>query len=369
MRIGIPRESKIHEYRVAATPAGVRRLVQGGHEVIVQHDAGRRIGFHDEDYRIAGASVAESIDAVFAADMIFKVKEPQPEEIARLREGQVLFAYLHLAAAPELAAALLKRKVVAIAFETVLDAAGHTPLLVPMSQVAGRLSVQVGATALQMEHGGRGMLLSGLPGVPPGRVAILGGGTVGASAARVAVGFGADVTVLDRNPEKLAHFDDLYLGRLKTRYSEPHAIEEEVTRADLVIGAAMVTGHKAPRLLPRPLVAAMQTGSVIVDVAIDQGGIAETSRPTTHQDPTYVEEGVVHYCVANMPGAVARTSTLALEQVTLPHALKLAALGWRQALGQDAGLAAGLNLCLGVVTHPAVAEDLGYEYRPSSAQY
>jgi alanine dehydrogenase len=360
MRIGIPKETKIHEYRVAATPSGVRRLMQAGNEVIVQCDAGQRIGFSDEDYRMAGAVLADSADDVFAADMIFKVKDPQPEEVALLREGQLLFAYLHLAAAPELAASLLKRKVIAIAFETVVDAAGRTTLLVPMSEVAGRLSVLVGATALQMEHGGRGLLLPGLPGVPPGKVAILGGGTVGANAARIAVGLGANVTMLDRSPEKLAHFDDMYPGRLKTRYSEPQAIEEEVIHADLVIGAAMVTGHKAPKLLPRPLVEAMQKGAVIVDVAIDQGGVAETSRPTTHENPTYIEQGIVHYCVANMPGAVARTSTLALEQVTLPYALKLAGLGWKKALKEDEGLAEGLNLCLGLVTHPAVAEDLGY---------
>ncbi len=357
MRIGIPKEIKDHEFRVALTPAGAADLVRAGHDVMVETGAGAAIGLDDATYLKAGARVAPDADAVYQSDLVFKVKEPQPEEVARLRLGQILFCYFHLAAAPDLARALLDKGVTAIAFETVLDAAGHTPLLAPMSQIAGRLAIQAGMQALEMKNGGRGVLLSGVPGVSPGRVAILGGGVVGANAARIALGIGADVTLLDRDPDRLRRFDDQYGGRLKTRYSNPGNIEEAVLQADLVVGAAYVHGRRAPRLIGRATLRAMAPGAALVDVAIDQGGIAETSRPTTHSDPFYVAEGVVHYCVANMPGAVARTATLALAEVTLPYLLRLAA-GPRTAMEQDPGFAAGLNLTAGKITHPGLARDL-----------
>jgi len=356
MRIGIPKEIKDHEYRVAITPAGVKALTQAGHQALVERNAGVAIGFSDEDFRHAGAQVADA-ETVYSADIIFKVKEPQAIEISRLREGQILFCYLHLAAAPALAQALMDKGVTAIAFETVVDKQGHTPLLAPMSQIAGRLAVQMGMQALEMKNGGRGVLLSGVPGVPPGRVVIIGGGVVGANAARLAVGLGADVTLLERDPERLRGFDDQYAGRLKTRYSSPGSIEESVCTADLVIGAAYVLGRRAPTLLPRSILQTMPKGAALVDVAIDQGGIAETSRATTHTAPFYVEEGIVHYCVANMPGAVARTSTLALAEVTLPYLLRLADAP-QLALQEDPGFAAGLNVAEGKITHAGLAEDL-----------
>ena len=358
MRIGIPREIKDHEFRVAATPAGVAGMVAAGHEVVVERDAGSAIGFDDEAYRRAGAVPADAAE-VYAADLIFKVKEPQPVEVERLRAGQWLFCYLHLAAAPDLARALMARNVNAVAFETVLDARQRTPLLAPMSEIAGRLAIQAGMRALEMKHGGRGVLLSGVPGVPPARVVILGGGMVGSNAARLAVGVGADVTLLDRDADRLRHFDDLYGGELGTRFSNPANIAECVTHADLVVGAAYVHGRRAPRLLTRDLIRAMPRGSALVDVAIDQGGIAETSHATTHSAPFFVEEGVVHYCVANMPGAVARTATLALAEATLPYLLKLAA-NPRSALDADAGFKAGLNVSGGEITHPGLAADLKF---------
>jgi alanine dehydrogenase len=358
MRIGIPREVKDHEYRVALTPAGAAELVRAGHAVRVEAGAGSAVGLDDGAYLGIGAQVVPDAAAVYEADLIFKVKEPQPAEAARLAPGQILFCYLHLAAAPVLARALMDKGVTAIAFETVLDAAGHTPLLAPMSQIAGRLAIQAGMQALEIQHGGRGILLAGVPGVPPGRVVILGGGVVGANAARIALALGADVTLLDRGAERLRGFDDLYGGRLKTRYSHQDSIGEAVAGADLVVGAAYIHGRRAPRLISRELLRAMPRGAALVDVAIDQGGIAETSRPTTHSEPFYAEEGVVHYCVANMPGAVARTATLALAEVTLPYLLRLAA-GPRRALEQDPGFAAGLNLAGGRITHPGLAQDLG----------
>ncbi|MEW5768928.1 MAG: alanine dehydrogenase [Pseudomonadota bacterium] len=357
MRIGIPKEIKDHEYRVAITPAGVKALTQAGHKAVVECGAGQAVGLEDADYRAAGAELSDAA-GVYASDIVFKVKEPQPAELARLRARQTLFCYLHLAAAPELARGLMDRGVTAIAFETVVDAAGRTPLLAPMSQIAGRLALQMGMQALEMKHGGRGVLLSGVPGVPPARIVILGGGVVGANAARIAVGLGADVTLLDRDPERLRTFDDQYRGRLKTRYSSAGGIEELARHADLVVGAAYVHGRRAPRLLPRELLRAMPRGAALVDVAIDQGGIAETSRPTTHSQPFYVEEGVVHYCVANMPGAVARTSTLALAEVTLPYLLRLAA-DPQGALRDDPGFGAGLNIADGRITHAGLASDLG----------
>jgi alanine dehydrogenase len=359
MRIGIPREIKTEEHRVAATPAGVAEICRHGHQVLVEAGAGAAIGFADEHYRAAGASVVLGPAEVYAADLVYKVKEPQASEIALLREGQVLFCYLHLAAAPDLARALLDKGVTAMAFETVEDSQGGTPLLAPMSQVAGRLAVQMGMQALEMKNGGRGVLLAGVPGVPPGRVVIVGGGQVGGNAARLAVGIGAEVTLLEHSPARLQHYDDLYPGRIRTLFSNPANLEVSVLEADLVIGAVYLHGRRAPRLIPRELVRRMQPGAVIVDVAIDQGGIAETSRVTTHTRPFFVEAGVVHYGVANMPGAVARTSTLALMEATLPCLLRLADNGVTRALADDAGFAAGLNLAQGQVTHAGLAADLG----------
>ncbi|MEW5891835.1 MAG: alanine dehydrogenase [Pseudomonadota bacterium] len=360
MRIGIPKETKNHEYRVAAPPASVAELVRAGHQVLVQSMAGHAIGYDDEAYRTAGAMIVTDPAVLYRdCDLIYKVKEPLADELPLLRPGQILFCYLHLAAAPELAHTLLERGVTAIAFETVTDARGATPLLAPMSQIAGRLALQMGMQALEMKNGGRGVLLSGVPGVAPGRVVILGGGNVGGNAARLAVGIGADVTLLERNPDKLKVYDDLYQGRLKTRFATPANIEECLSQADLTIGAAYVPGRHAPRLIDRRLLRRMPRGSALVDVSIDQGGTAETSRPTSHSEPFFLEEGVVHYCVPNMPGAVARTSTLALAEATLPYLMKLAGLGPRRAFEQDAGFAAGLNLAQGRLAHPGLAEDLG----------
>lgn len=360
MRIGIPKEIKDHEYRVAATPATVAVLVKAGHAVLVQAGAGQAIGYDDAAYRAAGAEVVGDAATVYGqATLIYKVKEPLAAELPLLRQDHILFCYLHLAAAPELTQALLGLGLTAIAYETVGDMRGGAPLLAPMSRIAGRLAIQMGMQALEMKNGGRGVLLSGVPGVAPGRVVILGGGNVGGNAARIAVGLGADVTLLDRGAEKLKAYDDLYQGRLKTRFATPANIEACVTEADLVVGAAYVPGRHAPRLLDRALLRRMPKGSALVDVSIDQGGTAETSRPTSHAAPFYVEEGVVHYCVPNMPGAVARTGTLALAEATLPYLLKLAGQGLRTAFEQDAGLANGLNLALGQIGHAGLAEDLG----------
>jgi alanine dehydrogenase len=360
MRIGIPKEVKEQEHRVAATPAGVAELSRSGHEVLVQRGAGQAIGFPDAAYAAAGARIVPDAESVYAADLIFKVKEPQAVELPLLREGQILFCYLHLAADPKLTQALLDRGVTAIAFETVENGHGHTPLLAPMSQIAGRMAIQAGMHALEMRNGGRGVLLSGVPGVPPGRVVVIGGGQVGANAARVALGLGADVTLLERNLDKLQHYDDLYGGRLKTRFSNLTNVEECLAEADLVVGAVYVHGRRPPRLISRELLRRMPDGAALVDVSVDQGGIAETSRPTTHSDPFYVEEGVVHYCVPNMPGGVARTSTLALAEATLPYLLRLAA-GPRAAFSADSGFALGLNLAGGQIIHPGLAQDLGRE--------
>lgn len=358
MRIGIPKEIKVEEHRVAVTPVGVAQLVRAGHEVWVEQGAGAAVGYDDAAYRAAGARLAHAAAEIYAADLVYKVKEPLEPELPLLRAGQWLFCYLHLAAAPRLAEALLQRGVTALAFETVEDNQGATPLLAPMSQVAGRLAIQAGMQGLEMKHGGRGVLLPGVPGVPPGRVVVIGGGQVGANACRVAVGVGADVTLLEKDPARLRHFDDLYAGRLHTRHSNPGNLEECLATADLVVGAVYVHGRRPPRLIDRALLRRMPRGSVLVDVAIDQGGIAETSRPTTHAEPFYLEEGVVHYCVANMPGAVARSSTQALCEATLPYLLRLAA-DPRGALLADPGFAAGLNLAAGRVCHAGLAADLG----------
>jgi len=364
MRIGVPKEIKVHEYRVGMTPPGVREAVRRGHTVMVERNAGHAIGIDDRNYAAAGAEIADSAAAIYAsADMIVKVKEPQPSEYGLLRRGQVLFTYLHLAPDPEQARALIQSGCIAIAYETVTDDRGGLPLLAPMSEVAGRMAVQAGAGCLEIERGGRGVLLGGVPGVLPGKVAIIGGGVVGMNAATVAVGMGAQVTVIDRSLRRLAELDAQFGGRLTTLYSTADTIETEVDSADLVIGAVLVPGAAAPKLITREMVTKMRRGAVIVDVAIDQGGCAETSRPTTHANPTYVVDEVVHYCVTNMPGAVARTSTFALDNATLPFVLALAD-GYQQALIGDPHLRNGLNVYEGRITHRAVADALNLEYTP-----
>jgi alanine dehydrogenase len=363
MRIGVPKEIKSHEYRVGLTPASVRELVHHGHQVVVETAAGDGIGCSDAAYRAVGATVAGSAAEVFAgADMIVKVKEPQPAEIAQLSDGQVLFTYLHLAPDAGQTQGLVDSGVTAIAYETVTDAQGRLPLLAPMSEVAGRMSIQVGAHCLEKEQGGIGVLLGGVPGVPPGNVVIIGGGVVGTNAARMAVGLGARVVVLDKSLARLAQIDELFRGRVQTAVANLNTLEHHVLDADLVVGAVLVPGAAAPRLVSRAQVAGMRKGSVIVDVAIDQGGCFETARPTTHAQPTYVDEGVVHYCVTNMPGAVARTSAFALNNATLPFVLALADKGWARALSEDPHLRAGLNVHRGQVTHAAVARDRGFQY-------
>jgi len=359
MEIGVPKEIKNHEYRVGLTPAGVNALTRAGHQVMVQQDAGTAIDFTDDMYRQAGAQITDSVERIYQSEMVVKVKEPQPGEIALLKKDQILFTYLHLAADKNLVDGLLNSGVIGIAYETVRDAAGHLPLLTPMSEVAGRLAIQAGATALQMAHGGRGVMLGGVPGVAPAKVVIIGGGVVGTQAAKMAIGLGADVTLLDNNIERLRYLDDVYGPLLKTRYSDASAIGELSAEADLLIGAVLITGKQAPKLITRQHISAMKAGSVFVDVAIDQGGCAETSRPTTHQEPTYVVDDVIHYCVANMPGACARTATLALTNATMPYVLALANKGYRQALLDDAGFLAGLSVCQGQLTCALVAEDMG----------
>jgi len=363
MHIGVPKEIKNHEYRVGLTPASVRELVAHGHGVLVQSGAGAAIGLSDEDYRAAGATLLPDAADVYAqAQLIVKVKEPQASELPLLRPGQILYTYLHLAPDPALTEALLKTGAVCIAYETITGP-GHTlPLLAPMSEVAGRMAVQVGATLLEKSHGGMGVLLGGVPGVPAAHVVVLGAGTVGANAVQIAVGMGARVTVLNRSVDKLRALDHQYGNRIHTLLASSHNIEQAVLDAELVIGSALVAGATAPRLVSRALVARMKKGAVMVDVAIDQGGCFETSHPTTHADPTFVVDGVLHYCVANMPGNVARTSTFALNNATLPHALALADLGWQQALRADPHLRHGLNLAHGQITHEAVAHQLGHAY-------
>ena len=362
MHIGVPKEIKNHEYRVGLSPAGTHALAAAGHEVWIETQAGAAVGLDDAAYRAAGARIAATAAEVYAADLVIKVKELQPAEFALTRAGQILFCYQHLAPAPALLAAMLGRNVSCIAYETVTATDGSLPLLVPMSEIAGRLATQVGAWALQMANGGSGILLSGVPGVPPGRVVIIGGGTVGANAAKIAIGMGADVTLLDRDAERLRRLENLFGARLKTGISNPHSIAALVRDADLVIGAVLLPGKLSPKLIHRSDLEQMRPGSVIVDVGIDQGGIAETSRPTSHSNPIYVESGVVHYCVPNMPSAVARTATLALTQATLPYAVELAAQGLRAALAADAGLRGGLQVHAGRVTHRDLAADVGRPY-------
>ncbi|MCV3737819.1 alanine dehydrogenase [Rhizobium sp. TRM96647] len=361
MRVGCPKEIKNHEYRVGLTPGAVREYVAHGHEVIVETKAGAGIGADDDAYRAAGAKIVATARDIFdKADMVVKVKEPQPSEWAQLRDGQILYTYLHLAPDPEQTKGLLQSGVTAIAYETVTDERGGLPLLAPMSEVAGRLSIQAGATALQKANGGRGILLGGVPGVEPARVAVIGGGVVGLHAARMAAGLGADITILDRSIPRLRQLDDLFTGRVHTRYSTIDALEEEVFAADLVIGAVLIPGAAAPKLVSREMLSGMKRGSVIVDVAIDQGGCFETSHATTHSEPTYDVDGVIHYCVANMPGAVPITSAQALNNATLHYGLQLADRGLK-AIAEDRHLRAGLNVHRGRITNRAVAEALGYE--------
>ena len=368
MRIGVPKEIKVHEYRVGLTPPSVKDLVAAGHEVFVETNAGAGIDFTDEDYRAVGATIVPSAKEVFAsADLIIKVKEPQPQEVALLEPTHVLFTYLHLAADKPLAEALLRSGATAIAYETVTSKAGVLPLLKPMSEVAGRMSIQVGAHYLEKEQGGRGVLLGGVPGVAPARVAILGGGVAGINAAQIAVGQRADVTIYDINNDRLAELDLHFGSQIKTSYASKSAIASAVSKAHLVIGAVLVPGAAAPKLVSREMLRTMKRGSVIVDIAIDQGGCFETSRPTTHADPVFTVDGVIHYCVTNMPGAVARTSAFALNNATLPFALKLANLGTEQALQADPYLAEGLNIHSGKVRHKAVADALGLPFDPAPA--
>jgi alanine dehydrogenase len=364
MKIGVPKEIKIHEYRVGLVPAGVRELVDSGHQVLVQSGAGAGIGFDDAHYQSAGGTIERRAEDIFgSADLIVKVKEPQLGECQQLRNGQTLFTYLHLAADREQAQALLASGATAIAYETVTSPDGSLPLLTPMSEVAGRMSVQVGANCLQKANGGFGVLLGGVPGVAPAKVVVLGGGVSGTHAAEMAVGLRADVTVVDRSVKRLRELSSIFGSQLKTVYSTAHAIEELVRDADLVIGAVLIAGAAAPKLVTRAMIKAMKPGAVLVDIAIDQGGCFETSRPTTHAEPTYVLDGVIHYCVTNMPGAVPRTSTFALTNATLPYVKSLADHGWRAAISKDPGLANGLNVHAGQLTHQAVASALGLDYR------
>jgi alanine dehydrogenase len=366
MRVGVPKEIKNHEYRVGLTPASVREFVAHGHPVMVQAGAGAAIGLSDEQYRAAGAALVDGAAEIFrTSDMIVKVKEPQPQECAMLRPGQVLYTYLHLAPDPEQTAALVKSGAVCVAYETITGPNGGLPLLAPMSEVAGRMAVQAAATHLEKSKGGLGLLLGGVPGVQPAHVAVLGAGVVGTHALQVAVGMGARVTVLDKNIDRLRALDLVFGNRITTLYSNAHAIDETVLASDVVIGGVLIPGAAAPKLVTRDMIARMKKGAVVVDVAIDQGGCFETSRPTTHAEPTYVVDGVVHYCVANMPGAVARTSTFALNNATIAHGLALADMGWQAAMRANPHLKAGLNVAGGKVTFEAVAKDLGYAYTPA----
>lgn len=363
MLIGIPKEIKDHEYRVGATPAGVRELVNAGHQVLVEKNAGAAIDFSDAQYVAAGAKIVASAKDVYGkAQMILKVKEPQKSECALIRKGQIIFSYLHLAAEPELTKLLIKSGCVAIAFETVSAADRSLPLLAPMSEVAGKLSIQAGAKALEKAQGGRGILLGGVPGVARGKVVILGGGVSGTNAAKVAIGMGAEVVILDKSLPRIRYLCDIFGNSVEVLYASIENIEKNVVEADVVVGAVLIPGAAAPKLVSAKLVKKMKKGSVMVDISIDQGGCFETSKPTSHSNPTYVTDGVVHYCVTNMPGAVARTSTQALENSTLPFSLALANKGYTKALLDDVHLKNGLNVIDGKVTYKAVADALGYKF-------
>ncbi len=360
MRIGVPKEIKVHEYRVGLVPAAVRELTARAHQVLIQTGAGEGIGCGDEDYRSAGARIAPDADSVFSdSQLIVKVKEPQLNECARLRPDQVLFTYLHLAADRAQAEALVRSRCVAIAYETVTALDGSLPLLTPMSEVAGRMSIQVGAQYLQQANGGRGVLLGGVPGVPPARVVVIGAGVAGTNAIEMAHGMRAEVTAIDCSIRRLRELDAQFHGAVRTLYSTADTIERAVAEADLVIGAVLLPGAAAPKLVSAAMIKRMRPGSVVVDIAIDQGGCFQTSRPTTHAAPTYLVDGVIHYCVTNMPGALPRTSAFALNNATLPYVKALAGKGWEQATAEDRGLAAGLNVVRGAIVHPAVARELG----------
>ncbi len=362
MIIGIPKEIKDNEYRVGIVPAGVEELVASGHKVLLEQRAGMGSGISDEEFEAAGALIiADKVQLFEQAQMIIKVKEPLPSEYPLLREGQILFTFLHLAASAELTRSLLDSKIVGIAYETIQLADGSLPVLAPMSEIAGRMSIQVGANCLQKDHGGRGVLMGGVPGVQRGLVTVIGGGLVGLNAAKMAVGMGARVIILDINLERLRCLENIFGSRVTTLMSNSNNIESSLTHSDLAIGAVLIPGHKSPKLITRKMVSKMREGSVIVDVAVDQGGCTETCRTTTHSQPTYTVDGVIHYCVANIPGIVARTSTFALANATLPYAVKLAQSGARQALEQDPALAKGLNLYYGKLACPEVAEDLDIE--------
>jgi alanine dehydrogenase len=368
MVIGVPKEVKDHESRVGVTPAGVKALVEAGHKVLVEQNAGNLSSFPDDEYQAVGAEIVGAASDVWRlADMVVKVKEPIEQEYFHFREGLVLFTYLHLAPLQKLTQALLDKKVTGIAYETVKDRAGTLPLLTPMSEVAGRLSVQVGAAYLEKEHGGRGVLLGGVPGVPPGNVCIIGGGIVGTNAAKMALGLGAKVTLVDLNLNRLRDLDDIFNGRLYTLASNSYNVERAVCEADLVIGGVLIPGAAAPKIVTKAMVSKMKKGAVIVDVAIDQGGCIETARPTTHSDPSYEVDGVVHYCVTNMPAAVPNTSTLALTNATFPYVLKLANLGAEAALKADAGFAEGVNTYKGSLTYKAVADNQGRDFTAISS--
>lgn len=365
MKIGLPKEIKDNEYRVGLTPAGVNALVNSGHELFVQKSAGEGSGFTDDQYVKAGGKIVDAADDVWGTgDMIVKVKEPIAPEYPRMREDQLLFTYLHLAPEFELTKQMMERKVTGVAYETITDKHGRLPLLTPMSEVAGRMSVQVGATFLEKMNGGRGILLGGVPGVPAANVVIIGGGIVGTEAAKMAVGLGAKVTIIDRNLDRLRQLDDIFLSKVQTLASSRYAIEEAISHADLVIGAVLVVGAAAPKLVTRDMLHLIPSGAVLVDVAVDQGGCFETTHATTHSNPTYYEEGVLHYCVANMPGAVPRTSTFALTNATLPYALDLANKGFERAIAEDEGLREGVNTYAGKLTYEAVATSQNLEYTP-----
>ena len=365
MIVGLPKEIKDNEYRVGLTPAGVRAFKEAGHDVRVETNAGAGSGFEDSLYERAGATIASSADEIWAtADMIVKVKEPIAAEYPRMREGHLLFTYLHLAPDEALTQELLKRKVTGIAYETITDRRGTLPLLTPMSEVAGRMAIQVGAHYLEKMSGGRGILLGGVPGVPAARVVIIGGGVVGTNAAKIAVGMGAHVTIIDNNLDRLRELDDIFLTKISTLASSAYMIHDAISQADLIVGAVLVPGAAAPKLVTRGMLKDVPNGAVIVDVAVDQGGCIETTHPTTHSNPTFYVEGVLHYCVANMPGAVPRTSTFALTNATLPYALKLANKGFFEAIGNDAGLKEGVNTYMGHCTYEAVASAQGIPYSP-----
>ena len=365
MRVGVPKEIKSDEYRVGMMPVGAEALTRAGHEVFVESNAGVGSGFSDEDYKAAGAKIVSSAAEVFdRAEMLVKVKEPQAAEIGMFKPGQIVFTYFHFAASAEMAQACLESEIVAIAYETIKDRQGRLPCLTPMSEIAGKMSIQEGAKYLEKPMMGRGILLGGVPGVAPASVVILGAGVVGTNAAKVAAGLGADVVLMDINLERLRYLDDVMPKNVKTIFSDAHTLREHLYRADLVVGAVLIPGAKAPRLVSRKDLTAMKNGSVIVDVAIDQGGSVETARPTTHQNPTFVVEGVVHYCVTNMPGAVGRTSTIALCNATLPYAIKIANKGYEKAAAEDPGLAEGINMVRGRVTNQAVAEAVHMQYQP-----